>query len=399
MTDKPQLRRSLSLTLVTLYGLGNILGAGIYVLIGKVAGYAGTSSPLSFVIAMLIAGLTAFSYMELASRYPVSASVSVYLHKAFGLRLLSTVVGLLLVLGGIVSAAALSQGFAGYLSTLLPVPETVASLGLLLLLGIVASVGIGESARFASLFTLIEVFGLLLVLWVGRGVVGAIDLTGFWVIDPTVGFQGVLLGAFLAFYAFIGFEDMVNVAEEVKNPRRTLALAILISLGSATLLYLAVILVSLAAVSPIELANSPAPLRLVVERVSTIPPEVMSIIGLAATVNGVLVQIIMGARILFGLAREGWITGRLSQLHPSYGTPALATLLVVGLMMLASLGLPLLSLAQFTSFLVLTVFTLVNGSLIALKRRSPQLDDRFTVPIFVPILGAVSCIGILLAQL
>src|SRR3990167_6389720 len=147
MSRNAKLKRSLGLPLVALYGLGNILGAGIYVLVGKVAGFAGASTTLAFIIAMITAAFTAFSYMELSGRYPVSASVSVYLHKAFGKRWLSITIGLAMVLGGVTSAAALAQGFAGYLGSFMAVPTAVASVGLLLLLGAIAIKGIGESAK------------------------------------------------------------------------------------------------------------------------------------------------------------------------------------------------------------------------------------------------------------
>src|SRR5690606_2323441 len=233
MAKKASLRRSLNLPLVTLYGLGNILGAGIYVLVGKVAGAAGGSATLAFLIAMAIAGLTAFSYMELASRYPVSASVSVYLHKAFGKRWLSVMIGLAMVISGIASAAALAQGFAGYLGSLLGVPILIASVGIILLVGLVAVKGIGESASVAATFTVVEIVGLLLIVWFGREALGSVNISDIASIDQAKGVSGVMAGAFLAFYAFIGFEDMVNVAEEVKDPRRTMPRAILLSLAAA----------------------------------------------------------------------------------------------------------------------------------------------------------------------
>src|SRR3989344_4681938 len=266
MSRNAKLKRSLGLPLVALYGLGNILGAGIYVLVGKVAGCAGTSTTLAFIIAMITAAFTAFSYMELSGRYPVSASVSVYLHKAFGKRWLSVLIGLAMVAGGIASAAALSQGFAGYLNSFIEIPIAVASVGLIVVLGLIAIKGIGESAKTAALFTVVEVLGLILIIWFGRSAFGAADASSLLTIDPAVGVGGLIAGSFLAFYAFIGFEDMVNVAEEAKNPRRTMPLAILIALVVSTLLYLLVIVVATTLVTPSELADSSAPLTLVFER-------------------------------------------------------------------------------------------------------------------------------------
>lgn len=397
--SEQKLKRNLSLTLITLYGLGNILGAGIYVLIGKVAGYSGGNTVLAFLVAMIIAGLTAFSYMELSSRYPQSASVSVYLHKAFGIRLLSVTIGLALVLGGIASAAALSQGFAGYLNNIFSVPELLASIGLLIFLALVAAKGIGESAKFAAIFTIVEVAGLLMIIWAGRAHVNAGEFASSFSIDPAIGVSGVLFGAFLAFYAFIGFEDMVNVVEEVKKPRITMPLAILLSLVAATILYLLVVTVSMAVVNPAQLAASDAPLSLVFSKVSSIDPLYISVIGIAAAVNGVLVQIIMGSRILYGLSRQGWLHKGFSRVHAVHGTPVIATVVVAAAMIAGTMLLSLVSLAKVTSFLILTVFTLVNISLIVMKRRDKSSAVSVQVPIVIPILGALCCISMVGYQL
>ena len=370
--DGIRLTRTLGLPLVALYGLGNILGAGIYVLIGKVAGFAGSSTTLAFLIAMITAAITAMSYMELSGRYPVSASVSVYLHRAFGKRWLSVAIGLGLVGGGIASAAALAQGFAGYLRTFVSVPTLVASVGLLAVIGAIAIKGIGESARTAAVLTGLEVLGLLLIIWYGRKAFTQVDVGALVSIDPAVGLGGVFAGAFLAFYAFIGFEDMVNVSEETRNPSRTMPLAILIALVVSTILYLLVVIVSTTVVSPAELAGSDAPLTLVFERSGASNIAVLSLIGMVAAVNGVIVQLIMGSRILYGMAREGWLHGRLAVVNQRFKTPVAATLLVLSAMIVGTAVLPLVSLAQLTSLLVLTIFTLVNASLIAIKRRGGE---------------------------
>lgn len=399
MSSNATLKRSLGLPLVALYGLGNILGAGIYVLVGKVAGFAGTSTTLAFLIAMITAAFTAFSYMELAGRYPVSASVSVYLHKAFGKRWLSVLIGLAMVAGGIASAAALSQGFAGYLSSFIAIPTVVASVGLIVVLGAVAIKGIGESAKTAALFTVVEIIGLLLIVWFGRNAFAQTDVSNILAIDPKIRLSGVVAGAFLAFYAFIGFEDMVNVAEEAKNPRRTMPLAILFSLVVSTALYLLVVIVSTTLVNPSELAESGAPLTLVFERSGATSVWILSLIGMVATINGVIVQIIMGSRILYGLANQGWINGKLATVHKKNKTPVTATLVVLGIMIVGTVLLPLVSLAQLTSLLVLSIFTLVNASLIVIKRRGDKHQGYISVPSIVPYTGVVLCVGTIAYQL
>lgn len=402
MTESPgddaRLKRTLGLPLVTLYGLGNILGAGIYVLVGKVAGFAGSSTTLAFIIAMVTAAVTAMSYMELAGRFPVSASVSVYLHRAFGKRWLSTTIGLTMVGGGIASAAALAQGFAGYLNSFVSVPTLVGSVGLLVVLGAIAIKGIGESATMAAVLTGLEVLGLVLVIWFGRDAFAHIDVGGLFAIDPAVGIGGLFAGAFLAFYAFIGFEDMVNVSEEVKNPSRTMPVAILLALVVSTVLYLLVVVVSTTLVSPAELAGSDAPLTLVFERSGARYGLVLSLIGMIAAMNGVIVQIIMGSRILYGLATEGWIHRSFGTVHRSFQTPVTATLVVIATMIAATAALPLVSLARLTSLLVLIIFTLVNASLIVIKRRHRDHGGYIDVPAVVPYLGVALCLGTLVLQ-
>lgn len=399
MPQTPRLKRSLGLPLVTLYGLGNILGAGIYVLIGKVAGEAGYSAVLSFLIAMIVSGLTAFSYMELAGRFPASASVSVYLHKAFGKRWLSVAIGLAMVAAGIASAATLAKGFAGYAGALVDIPGPVLSIGLLLVIGALAIRGIGESALVAGLFTFIEILGLTLVIFAGKNTLQNINPGQLLSIDPAVGLAGVMGGAFLAFYAFIGFEDMVNVAEETKKPQRTMPIAILISLIVSTFLYLLVAVVAISSVSPSELAASTAPLLLVYTQQGGNAALFLTIIGITAAVNGVIVQVIMGSRILFGLSKQGWIDGRLAEVNEETKTPLIATVLVVGLMILACVALPLVSLARLTSLIVLAIFALVNISLVIIKRRHPNHKGVITTPTLIPYLGFASCIGIILYEL
>jgi len=301
----------------------------------------------------------------------------------------------------VASAAALSKGFAGYLASMAAVPETVAALGLLAVLGLVAVKGIKESARLAVVVTVIEVIGLLLVIGFGWEDILLANVPDMLRVDTAMGasWAAVLSGAFLAFYAFIGFEDMVNVVEEVKDPRRTMPLAIILSLAAAAVLYLLVVIVCLAVALPEELAGSSAPLNLVFERITTIDPRLISLIGLAATVNGVLVQIVMGSRILYGLSCQGWLPGRFAAVHGRYQTPVFATLAVVAAMAAGVLLLSLVSLASLTSFLVLTVFVLVNISLLVIKLRDRDDAAAVSVPVFVPALALLSCVGLLLFQI
>lgn len=387
-----RLKRKFNLATLTFYGVGNILGAGIYVLIGKVVAVSGQATLLAFLIASAIAALSAFSYMELSSRFPVSAGAAVYVHHAYKKRLLSIFVGVCMVLSAIVSSAALARGFAGYFHALIPVNETVIAIVVVLLMAAVATWGIDATAKLATLFTLIEVSGLLAIIWFGRNLLqgGAHEATLFSL--SGVGISGVLLGAFLAFYAFIGFEDMVNVAEEVKGSRRTMPLAILFSLLLSTALYLMVVVVSTRAVPVAALAQSESPLALVFQTVSSLSPVWLIFIGLAATVNGILVQITMASRMLYGMANKGWINGKLARVNVKTKTPIIATWLITMVMIIAVATLQLVSLAKITSLLVLIVFTLINASLLVVKKTHSRQRPAVKTPAVVPLLGAITCV-------
>ena len=322
-----------------------------------------------------------------------------YLHKAFGRRWLSVLIGVAMILGGIASAAALSQGFAGYLRLYVNVPASVASVGIILVIGLIAIKGIKESAVLAAVFTLIEIIGLLLIIWVGRNAFTQAAVSDVLRIDPILGTGGVIAGAFLAFYAFIGFEDMVNVSEEVKNPRKTMPLAILFSLLISTVLYIIVVIVSVTIVSPQDLSTSSAPLALVYERTGAQGAIVLSSIGLLAAVNGIVVQIIMGSRVLYGLAKQGWIHDKFLKLHKTNQTPIFATICIIAAMILATLTLPIVSLAKVTSLLLLGIFILVNASLISVKRKQKIHKGYISVPIAIPILGVICSSGLILYQI
>jgi len=402
-SSTPHLKRVLSTPVLMLYGLGNILGAGIYVLVGKVAGEAGLQAPIAFLIAFVIAALTAFSYMELSSRFPKSAGSALYTFKAFGSQKLSLIVGCSMILAGISSAAALSQGFAGYLSQIISVSPLLASVGILLLLTLVALMGIGHSATVAVGFTIVEALGLFAIIWLGRGELSSVSVSQIVAIDPMIGVSGILAGAFLAFYAFIGFEDMVNVSEEAKDPQRSMPIAILGALIAATVLYMLIVLVAIATASAEELGASHAPLALVLGRLSSIDPIVISVIGMTAALNGIIVQLIMGSRMLYGMANQGWIPKVFAQVSAARSTPVIATLTVAGLMILGTILLPLISLAQVTSYLALSIFFLVNVSLVVIKRRKNSDDTSDTkilqVPVVLPILGAFTALAMLAYQI
>ena len=286
--EAPVLRRTLSLPLLTLYGLGTIIGAGIYVLIGKVAGIAGMYAPLAFLVAAVAAFFTALTYAELGARYPKSAGEPLYVAHGFGMRQLSIGVGLMIVATGMISSATIVNGFVGYLHVFVEVPRTFAILGIVIALGALAMWGIAQSVWVATISTLLEIGGLLIIIFVCGGSFADVPRRIPEMIPPadSAVWQAITLGAFLAFFAFIGFEDMVNVAEETKNPVRDMPRAILLAAVIATVLYMLVSTVAVLTVSPLELAVSEAPLALIYERATGQPAVFISLIGLVAVVMG-----------------------------------------------------------------------------------------------------------------
>lgn len=396
-SGKVKLRRSLSLPLVTFYGLGTILGAGIYVLVGKVAGMAGMHAPLSFVLAAIPAGLSAFTYMELSSRYPLAGGAAVYTQQGFGLRWLSILVGFLIVASGLVSAATISRGFAGYFRVFFDLPDTWIIVAVVIALCLLAAWGIAESVTAALVATVVEIGGLLLIIVVASASIGTLPQRLPELLPPAelAAWPGIFLGGFLAYYAFIGFEDMVTVAEEVKEPQRTLPRAILLAIVISTLLYLAVSVAAVLALPPDELSASRAPLALVFERSTGASPKVMAAISLFAVINGALIQVIMAARVLYGMSREGWLPEAIGKVHPRTQTPVLATVLASLVVLVLALAFPLVTLAKVTSFAILAVFAIIGVALIRVKRAGPAAPGVYTVPYWVPFGGVATAIVLL----
>ncbi|MGB1546957.1 MAG: APC family permease [Alphaproteobacteria bacterium] len=398
MTAEPTLKRSLTLPMITLYGLGTTIGAGIYVLVGKVAGEAGLYAPAAFIVASLMAAFTALSFAELSGRFPISAGAAIYVHAGIGLQSLATLVGLLVVTAGIVSSGAIIHGFVGYLHEFIAVPDWLIIVAIALLLGAIAGWGITESVLTAALITLVEIGGLLAIILGGYDRLPEAVTRFPEFLPPFEGaaWLGILAGAVLAFYAFIGFEDMVNVAEEVKDVRRNLPLAILLTLGVTTLLYLLVCIIAIVTLPASELATSEAPLARIFEETTGMSSTPISLIAIVAVLNGALIQIIMASRVLYGMACRGWLPVHLSRVHALTRTPLVATAFVTGVLIVLTLWLPLATLAEATSVVTLIVFTLVNVSLIRIKRREPVPADIWTAPLWVPFLGALISGGFVL---
>lgn len=401
-----KLKRRLSLILVVLYGLGVTIGAGIYVLIGETAAQAGIYAPMAFGVSAMVMAFSAATFSEFVGRLPLSAGESAYIQFGFGSRMMALVVGCIVMLAGIVSSATISLGGAGYLAALLtPVLEVDRAwlvLLILLFVTLIACIGILESVAFAAVFTVIEIGGLIAI--IAGGFLTQPDLISQLpsVVPDTLDgevWATVLSASLLAFFAFIGFEDMVNVAEEVRDPERTMPRAIFITLVIATSLYFLVAAIAVLSVPLDELAASTAPLGLVFGAVTDLPPAVVSAIAIIATFNGIVIQVIMASRVLYGMGDQGTIPGRVGRLlayvSERTGTPIVATAFVAVIIAVLALNFDISGLATLTSQLILAVFVLVNLALVRVKWRerkgsiAPVGTHIFQVPIIVPVLGAV----------
>ncbi|MCV2864447.1 APC family permease [Albidovulum sediminicola] len=376
-----KLKRRLGLGLLTAYGVGVIVGAGIYVLVGAVIGLSGIWAPLAFLMAGLVAVPSALSYAELATRMPEAAGEVAFVERGFNSTAIGLAVGLAIVLMGTISGAAVLRGGVGYLGALVPVAEPWLILAMGLGLVAIALVGVLESMVFAAVLTAIEVAGLLVVAGAGFLAEPVTD----WTMPAAPHWPGVAAAISLCFFAFIGFDNIENMAEEVRDPARTLPRAILLSLVITAVLYGAVSLAAVRAVPHALVAQSERPLALLWETATGRSAVFLSAIAVAAATNGVLAQIVMTARVLFGLGRRvGWLRP-FHHAHPRFGTPVRATLLVGAGLIGAALALPVVALAEATSAVLLTVFLMVNVALILIKRRAP--DAPFRVPVFVPWVG------------
>jgi amino acid transporter len=391
------LDRGLGFWALVSYGLGDILGAGIYALMGKVAGVAGAHAWLGFGVSLLAASITALTYSELVNRFPRSGGEAFYAERGFGMPLVSSVTGWLVFCAGTLSLAAIAVVFAGYLESWLPaVPGPLVIVAFILALGFVNFRGIRESSMANIVCTVIEASGLVLVIVVGGAHLmgGGVGATGPPPATNPLALDGadperVMQAAALAFFAFIGFQDMVNVAEEVEAPERNFPAAILTALGVAGIIYVAVAIIATAVVDPRVLGASSAPLTEVVEVAGGGGlARVFPVVALFAVANTGLLNFIMASRLLYGMAGQGLVPSPLARVHAGRRTPHLAILTVLTAALVLALSGTLGYLAGATSTLLLVVFLVVNLALVMVKRRDGAGDrPGFRVPAAVPLLG------------
>jgi amino acid transporter len=377
--------------MLVLYGLGTTIGAGIYALTGEVAGEAGMRAPLAFLVSALAAGVTAVGFAELAGRLPLAAGEAVFTEHAFGRRRLSRLVGLAVLVAGVVAAAAITRAFGGYMSELIDWPEWLLALLLIAGLGLLAVSGVRESVLAAGAFTVIELGGLGLILWAARDRVDDVILRADELIGPPTsmaGWGGVMGGAFLAFFAFLGFEDIDSVAEETRNAPVVLPRAILITLGLTTVIYMAVASVAVLAVEPAVLSATDAPLALIYER-SGGNGDVLAFIAALAMVNGALVQIVMVPRVVYGLANLGLVPPWAGAVSSRTNTPLRATVAGAAVIATLAVAIELEWLARLTSATTMAIFATINAALVVIKRRDGP-TSTFQVPLFVPVVGVAT---------
>ncbi len=389
----PALDRTISLAGLVFYGLGVTVGAGIFALLGEIVGVAGDSAPLSFLLAGLLASFTGASYMLLVGAFPQAGAEAAYVGQGLGAAA-ARVTGLAVVVTGIVTGAVVALAFAGYLASLISVPEPLAAIAVVLGLALVAWWGVRESVILAAVVTVIEVGTLLVVIAFGLDLLSTPDLVRdsfVPAVDAAV-VSPILAGSVLAFFAFVGFENIANMAEETIEPRRTGPLAISIVLGVSVAIYVLLSLVAVAVPDRAVITESSAPMAALFEEVSGRRSEPVAVAASLAMINGILIQIVMAARVLYGMANQGLVPAVLGRVDGVRHTPARATALVTGAMIVLIVFFPLVELARLTSLVTLGVFTMVNTSLFLIGRRRPTTAvGRFRV---IGLVGALSSVAL-----
>jgi len=392
------LERVIGRNMLLVFVVGDVLGAGIYALVGEVGGRVGGAIWTAFAVALLLAVFTAFAYAELVTKYPQAAGAALYVNKAFRKPFVSFMVAFAVMASGITSAATLATAFGGdYLEAFVSLPTALVGIAFLLVVALVNARGIKESVRLNLALTAIEVAGLLLVVVVALAAIadGQGDVGRAFEFKEGESVVGAMLGgAALAFFALIGFEDSVNVAEEAKDPRHAFPRALFGGLLIAGVIYLTVTILASIVVPTATLAESDGPLQSVAGTGPlAVDAKVFSAIALFALANGALINMVMASRLLYGMSNEGILPSVLGGTG-TRRTPLLAiaftTLLAIVLVVTGDLD----NLADMTVTLLLVVFITVNVSVLVL-RRDPVDHDHFHTPSWIPVVGIVVCIVLL----
>ncbi len=395
------LKRAVTGPLLFLFILGDVLGAGVYALVGVLADEAGGMVWLPLLVALGMALLTASSYAELVTKYPRAGGSAVYAQRAFKKPLIAFLVGFSMLAAGVTSAAGLSLAFAGdYLGVFLDVPKIPAALVFLALVAALNARGIQESLRANVVMTVIELSGLVLVVVLGALVLGRGDgdLARVTELPPDVTVAGATLGgALIAFYSFVGFETSANLAEEVVDVRRNYPRALFGALLTAGVVYLLVGIVAPAVVAPDDLAGSSGPLLEVVRVAGGVPLEVFSVIALVAVANGALLTMIMASRLTYGMAQERLLPSLFGRVLPGRRTPIVAIVATTIVAMALTLTGSLADLASTVVLLLLFVFLSTNVAVLVLRRDHVD-HSHFRAWTPLPVLASLTCVGLLTQQ-
>lgn len=387
-----ELRRHLGLFHTTMYGVGLILGAGIYALIGDASGATGNSIWISFVLAAISAVFTGLSYAELSSMYPKAAAEYSFMKNAFKNNFIAFLVGWLTLFVAIISASAIALGFGGYFTQILGIPIVISAVLIIAVLSFVNFFGIRESSSMNIIFTIIEAAGLGLVIWVGLSMSG-VEIDYF---EMPYGFSGIFSAFTLVFFAYIGFENIANIAEEIKNPRKVLPRAIILAISITAIVYILVSVAAVRALSWQELGSSVAPLADVIKKV--LGQEWgfgILLIALFATTNTVLIMLISGSRILYGVAQDKALPSIFSLIHKKRKTPWLAVI-VIGVLSACFVFIGEIStVARISVFAIIMVFVLVNFALIWLRYKDPNAERQFRTPINIGRFPVLAALGII----
>ena len=388
--EAPGLRRVLGLTEITAGGVGIIIGAGIYVLLGAATAHAGPMVWAAFLMAAALSALTGLSYAELSSMFPSAAGEYEYTRRAFP-EWVAFVVGWTMIVGLVVAAATVSIGFGRYLAYFFDIDPRVAALALLAAVSLVASRGIKQSARITLTLSAVQVGGLVFVIAIGLPHIGDVNLLA----GP--GAAGVFSAAALVFFAFIGFDEVITLAEETTDPTRTVPRALLLALGISTLLYIGVAVAAVSVLGADALGTSPRPLADVIAHVlGARGATVVAAIAVVTTTNTTLLALTAASRVLYGMANAGAMPRALARVHPRFATPRRA-LVVAALVAFAFAAIgDFTVIAAVTDFAVYVVFLAVNTTVIILRWTRPDLPRPFTAPgaiaglPILPVLGLAS---------
>ncbi len=390
-----ELKRHMGLFHTTMYGIGLILGAGIYVLIGEAAGIAGNAVWLSFVFGVIAAVFAGLSYAELASMYPKAAAEYVFVKNAFRSNFLAFIIGWLTLFTSIIAAATVALGFGGYFAAIFDYPIIISAVLLIGILSFVNFFGIRESSWTNIVFTIIEAAGLALIIYLGFTFTTAEPINYF---ENPFGISGISLAFVLIFFAFIGFEDIVNIAEETKNPKKVLPRAIILSISITAIIYILVSLSAIRVLSWQELGSSLAPLADVAERaLGSTGQLTMSLIALFATANTVLIILLAGSRILYGMAVQHSLPLLLGKVHFKTKTPWVAVLAIMLISTIFVFIENIVTVANITVFAIVITFAMVNLSVILLRYREPTLERPFRTPINIGKFPILSLFGVIIS--